>query len=167
MTEQYPSYSGPDESLGAPGPVGPAPRSTALAVRLMYVQVALSVIGLIITLTSQDSLRASIRVRNTTASASQLDSLVTIGLIVGVVINIVFVVLYLLLSRQVGRGRNWARVVTVVLAAFSVLGGLSALAQSGVALSRVLSVLGALVAVGLIVLLVLRPDSKAFFATRR
>jgi len=167
MTEQYPSYSGPDESLGAPAPAGSAPRSTALAVRLMYLQVALSVVGLIVTLVSRDSLRSSISSRNTTLSQSGLDTAVTAGIIVAVVVNLAFIVLYLLLSRQVARGRNWARIVTVVLAAFSLLGGLTALAQSGVAVSRVLSVLSALIAVGLIVLLMFRPDSKAFFATRR
>lgn len=167
MTQQYPSYSGADDTLGAPGPVGAAPRSTALAVRLMYVQVALSVIGLIVTLLSRDSLRSSITSRNTTLSPSALDTTVTATLVFLVVVNIVFVVLYLLLSRQVARGKNWARVVTVVLAALSVLSGLSALAQSGVAGSRILSVVGALVAIGLIFLLMFRPDSKAFFATRR
>ena len=167
MTEQYPSYSGPDESLGAPAPVGPAPKSTALAVRLMYVQAALSVIGLVVTLVSQGSLRSSITARNTTLSSSDLDTAVTVALVLAVVVNLAFVVLYLLLSRQVAKGRNWARIVTVVLAAFSVLGGLSALAQSGVGLSRVLSVIGGIVGVALIVLLMFRPDSKAFFATRR
>lgn len=167
MTEQYPSYSGPDESLGAPAPVGPAPRSTALAIRLMYVQVALSLLGLVITLLFRDDLKTSLRNASPSSSQATLDTLLTTTIVIAVVVNLVFIVLYLLLSRQVAKGKNWARIITVVLAALSVLGALSALGQDGVGLSRVLSVIGGIVGVALIVLLMFRPDSKAFFAARR
>jgi len=153
MTEQYPSYSAPDESLGAPAPVGAAPKSTALAVKLMYAQAALAVIGLIITLAFRNDLRSSLRTASPNLAPSGLDNALTAATIIAVVVNVAFVILYLLLARQVAKGRNWARIVTVVLAALSVLGALSALGQSGV--------------VALIVLLMFRPDSKAFFAARR
>lgn len=167
MTEQYPSYSAPDESLGAPAPVGAPPRSTALAVKLLYAQAALAVIELIITLAFRNDLRSSLRTASPNLTPSGLDNALTAATIVAVVVNVAFVVLYLLLARQVPKGRNWARIVTVVLAVYAVLFGVSAFYGSGMGLSGVLSVASGTIGVPLIVLLMFSPDSKAFFAARR
>jgi len=163
---QYPSYTGPDEPVAATGPVGPAPKSTALAVRLMQVLAALSLVSLVVSLLSRDSLRTSIRQNQPTLNQDRLNTAVNVGIAFAVVLGIVFIVLYLLLANQVAKGKNWARIVTVVLAALSVLSTLSAIAQPGPAISKALAVLTALVNVALLVLL-FRPDSRAFFAHRR
>ncbi len=160
---QYPSYTGPDEPIAATGPVGPAPKSTALAVRLMQVLAALSLVSLVVSLLSRDSLRTSIRQNQPTLNQDRLNTAVNVGTAFAVVLGIVFIVLYLLLANQVAKGKNWARIVTVVLAALSVLSTLSAIAQPSPAISKALAVLTALVNIALLVLL-FRPDSRAFFA---
>ncbi len=162
---QYPSYTGSEEPLAATGPVGPAPKSTDLAAKLMLVLAALSLIGLVVSLLSRDQLEDSIRQGTPSLTASELDTAVTVGITFAVVLGIVFTILYVLLASQVRKGKNWARTVTIILAALSVLSTLSALVQDGPASSKALSVLSALINIALIVLL-LRPDSKAFFARR-
>jgi hypothetical protein len=71
-------------------------------------------------------------------------------------------VLYILLALQVGKGKNWARIVTWVLASLGVLSGLAALAQPEPALSRILSIIGLLVDIAIIVLLAQRPSNEYF-----
>lgn len=166
MTQSYPSYTGPEEPL-AGGPTGPAPQSTALAVRLMYLLAALSVVGLVVTLATRSSLESAIRTRSPNLSAGQVHTALDVGIAFAVVVGVVFLVLYTLLARQVGRGRNWARVVTVVLAALSVLSTLSALVQPGATASKALSVVSLLVNLALVYLLAVRADSRAYFAARR
>lgn len=131
----------------------------------MVVLAALSLIGLIVSLLNRDALASSFRTSSRNLSPSGVDNAVNAAIAVSVVLGIIFIVLYLLLARQLSRGKNWARVVTLVLAALSLLSTLSALVQTRTGSGKVLSVISALVNVALIVLL-LRPDSKAYFARR-
>lgn len=166
MTQPYQPYSGSDEPVGRTGPVGPAPRSTALAVNLMFLQVALSVISILTALFDEGSFETGIRNSSPDLSQSDLDTRVTTARVTVVVVGVVLIVLYVLLALQVRKGKNWARIVTVVLAALSVLSALNALAGSAPLLSKLVSLVSGVIAVALIVLLMFRPDSKAFFATR-
>jgi hypothetical protein len=40
---------------------------------------------------------------------------------IGVAFGVIFIVLYVLLALQVQKGKNWARIITWILAAFGVL----------------------------------------------
>ncbi len=118
-----PSGYAPMPGEPAPGPVsaGPAPSSVVNAVRLMFVNVALGVLGLIVLFATKDTLKKDILKHHHSYSASKLDDTVNSAVAIGVVIGIIFIVLYVLLALQVGKGKNWARIVTWVLAGLGVL----------------------------------------------
>ena len=112
----------PPQSKGAP------PSNVVLAVRLMFINAAIGIIGVIVVLAFRDDLRKQIRDKNPGYSASKLDSVVNTAITIGVVIGVVILVLYVLLALQVRKGKNWARIVTWILAGLGVLSGLASLA---------------------------------------
>ncbi|MDQ2748089.1 MAG: hypothetical protein M3Y44_00915 [Actinomycetota bacterium] len=146
------------------GPVtrGPAPAPVGNAVRLMFVRAAMGVLSLIALLATKDTLRKEVLKKNSGYSTQKLDDVVNAAVTIGIVIGLVFIVLYVLLALQVGKGKNWARIVTWVLAGLGVLSGLASFAQPEPALSRILGVIGLLIDIAIIVLLAQRPSNEYF-----
>ncbi|HZZ97475.1 MAG TPA: hypothetical protein VFE19_10680 [Jatrophihabitantaceae bacterium] len=143
-------------------PKGPAPAPVVNAVRLMFVSVALSVIGLIVVFTTKDQLRKAIHDHDSGLTTKQVNDAVNIGLAIGAAIAIVLIVLYVLLAVQVRKAKQWARVVTWVLAGIGVLGSVSNLAQPDTALARILAVIQLVIYAAIIVLLALKPSNDYF-----
>ena len=77
-------------------------------------------------------------------------------------IGIILIVLYVLLALQVRKGKNWARIVTWVLAGLGALGGVTNLAQPQAALTKVIAGIELVLYVVLIVLLALKPSNDYF-----
>lgn len=154
----------PAQPFGGPPPAttGPAPAPVQNAVRLMFARAALSVLGVIAALATKDTLREDLRQRNPGASADRLETLVNAAITIGIIVGIVFIVLYLLLALQVRKGKNWARIVTWVLAGLGVFGGLTSLLQDAPAVSRIVSLIGGLLDLAIIVLLAQRPSNEFF-----
>jgi uncharacterized membrane-anchored protein len=144
---------------------GEAPPPVQNAVRLMFVRAALGVVGIIALLATKSALKKAILKNTPSADAAKLDSLVNTALVVGAVIGIVFIVLYVLLALQVRKGRNWARIVTWVLAALGVLNALGSLAQPQPGFSRVVGLIAGLIDVAIIVFLLQRPSNEYFRRT--
>jgi hypothetical protein len=146
------------------GPItrGPTPASVTNAVRLMLVQAGLSVLGFIVLLATKDSLRDEIAKKNTGYDSAKLDDVVNAAVVIGIVIGIIFTVLYVLLALQVGKGKNWARIVTWVLAGLGVISGLASFAQPETALSRVLSIIGLVIDIAIIYFLLQKPSNEYF-----
>ena len=121
----------PQAAAASPPPADPrnAPSTVQNAVRLMFGLAALGVIGLIIVFADKSALRTAIENANPGDDKTQIDSAVNTGIAVGAVIGIVLIVLYVLLALQVRKGKNWARIVTWVLAGLGVLGGVTNLAH--------------------------------------
>ena len=117
----------PPAPQGGPPPTARDPRNAPPtvrnAVRLMFVLAALGVIGLIIVFADKDALRTAVAKANPSDDTTQIDNAVNTAVTVGAVIGIVLIVLYVLLALQVRKGKNWARIVTWVLAGLGVLGG--------------------------------------------
>lgn len=141
---------------------GPRPRTVRNAVLLMLVQVAVSLVSLIVLFATRDQLKQQIRDNTPNATTSTVNAAIAVA----VVVAIVLIVLYTLLAVQVDRGRNWARVVTWVLAGLGILSGLVGLGQPEPGFSRALRVIGLLVQIGIVVLLALAP-SHPYFRARR
>jgi hypothetical protein len=152
----------PGEPPRGPIMMGPAPAPVTNAVRLMFVQAAISVLGFIVLLATKDTLRKEILKKNSGYSAQKLDDVVNAAITIGIVVGIIFTVLYVLLALQVGKGKNWARIVTWVLASLGVISGLASFAQPEPALSRVLAIIGLLIDIAIIVLLAQRPSNEYF-----
>jgi hypothetical protein len=162
MTDPQQYGAMPPPPQNAPMQQGPPPPPVVTAVRLMFVNAGLSVIGLIILLTTKGSLRTAVRDRNKSVSDKRIDELVNTAVTVGIVIGVILLVLYVLLALQVRKGKNWARIVTWVFAGLGLLSGVASLAQPGSALTKVFSAIGALIDLGIIVLLA-QSASRPYF----
>ncbi len=151
----------------------PQPPSLRNAVRLMWVGAALSLIGVIITLSFGSKIKtaitnAAITANRTNASqgktqltASQIHSLanVTFGLLV--VFGIIGVLLWVWMAWANNRGRGWARIVASVLFALNTIGLVLEFGRASISLISI--VLGWLVGLAAIVLL-WRKDSSEYIA---
>jgi hypothetical protein len=169
MSEQHGDGSGYTPMPGAPPQVpvarGAAPSPVLNAVRLIFVQVALSVLGLIVLVATKDSLKKEIAKHNHDFSAKKVDDAVNAGITIGVIVAIVFIALYILLALQLPKGKNWARIVVWVITGLGAVFGLLSLAQPEPALSRVLGLVGVAIDIAIIVLLAMRPSSEYFRGT--
>ena len=157
------SYPAMPPEPGRPtGPLTPPPAPVENAVRLMFVRAALGVLGLLALLLTRESLRTTLLEQNSTLSAGQVDTAVSVALGVGLVLGAIFAVLYVLLALQVRKGRSWARIVTIIIAALSLLAGLANLTQPAPGVTRVLGLLTVLIEVGILYLLLTRPAADYF-----
>ncbi len=154
------------EPPAGPASRGPAPPSVLNAVRLMFIRAGLGVLGLIILLATKDTLKTEILKKNETADPARLDDLLNTAITIGIVVGIIFIVLYILLALQVRKGKNWARIVTWVLAGLGVLGALGSLAQAAPALSRIVTLIAAAVDIAIIFFLAQRPSNEFFRRAR-
>ena len=145
-----------------PGPVsrGEAPSSVINAVRLMYVSAALGILGMILLFVTKDELKKSIQENDAKLSGTELDNAVNGVLAIAVVLAIIFTVLWLVLANFVQKGKNWARIVTWILAAIGVLSVLGSFGQPP--LNVVLAIIGGVINIAIIVLLALKPSSEYF-----
>ena len=85
----------------------------------------------IIQLADADGFQDSIREASPNLTPDEVDAAYALGVVFTVLIGLIFAALYLLLAIQVRKGKNWARIVTWVLAGLGVLGGLLGLAGDG------------------------------------
>jgi hypothetical protein len=131
----------------------------------MFVRAALGVISIVVTFATKSTLKKEILANNPTADQARLNSLLNTAITVGIVIGIVFLVLYVLLAIQVRSGKNWARIVTLVLAVLGAISGLASLATTEPALSHILGVVTALVDIAIIFFLSRRPSGQYFSST--
>ena len=159
----FPQAPPPPEGWQQPAMQRGAPPSTVVnAFRLMLLTAALSAVGIIVVLATRDDLRNRIRRTVPDEDPARLDSMLNTAVTITVVVAVVFLVLYVLLAFRVRAGRNWARIVTWVLAALGVLGLVSAILSTATPVSRVLSVVQGLADIAIIVLLAQRPSNDYF-----
>jgi len=166
MTDQYGAGSAamPPAPDSAPVPRGPAPSSVVNAVRLMYLSAVLGIIGLVATFATKDALRDSIKESQPELTGSELDLAVNIALGFAVALGVVFTVLWLVLASFVRKGRNWARIVTWIVAGIGVLSVVGIFGQP--ALNIVLALVGVIIDIAIIVLLAIKPSSEYFSSSR-
>jgi H+/Cl- antiporter ClcA len=157
---EYPSYPvGSSEDV----PARPAPPTTvANAVWLMYARAALGLIGALAGYSTRDTLKDKIVAEHPEYDKAKVDQVLNAALVLGIAIAVIIAVLYVLLAIQVRNGKNWARIVTLVLAAFGLLSFPAVLAQIHTSLTILAGALGALLNLGILVLLLL-PPSNAYF----
>ncbi|WP_299052067.1 hypothetical protein [uncultured Nocardioides sp.] len=175
---QYESYpKGPDgqqNPYGQPNPYDPSaygspasagtvarPPSVALAVKLIFGAVALSVVSAVIALLTIDD---QVRAQAETAGVDP-DTVRTIALVTVLVVVVLTVVIFTVLALLINRGKNWARIVYTILGALSVLSLGTSFNGEVIAASLVVEIVQALLTIGAIVLL-FRDEARPFFASR-
>jgi hypothetical protein len=169
MSDQAATSGGDTASQADPtnsvAPQGSPPSSVTSAVTLMYVRAAIALVGVILVLTTKNTLRKDILKHNPTADRARLDTLVNSAITLSIVFALIFLVLYVLLAMQVRKGKNWARIVTWVFAGLGVIGSLGSLFQVAAPLSHVVSVVTGILDLAVIVLLAQQPSNDYFRRT--
>ncbi len=152
------SHSFTGQPTDPPRPPAPAPVRTA--VKLMYAGAAVSIVTLIISLAiAIADVTAAARGRwlGYSLTAARLSHLQPLIITLVVISGLAVIALWLWMARANGQGRNWARILSTVLAALATL---ELTTNHGLAqLSWVATLLPGLAAVWLL----WRPASSAFF----
>jgi hypothetical protein len=170
------SHGSPDP-WADPGTIGPAPGgplppedhaaspppSVRLAVRLMWVGAAISLIGIVVMFLLRDELRDQIEEAEPTLTADQVDTSVAVGLTVMGLVGVVIVALWIWMATANGQGKAWARTVATVLGVLNVLFTLlSFVGGQFTPLGALLNLLNIALAVVILVMLY-RPDANRFY----
>lgn len=135
----YPQYpAGPPEPPSS-APLGERPRSVAMAINLIWVAVALTVVSTVLSFVYLDD--AVDTALEGDAAGTLSESSARAGIIVAsLVILVIGVGIYALLAVFLGKGKNWARIVYTVLAAIFGLLGVLGLGGDQPALTMLLGV---------------------------
>jgi hypothetical protein len=139
------------------------PPSIRLAVRLMWLGAALSVLGIFFSLAQRDETRDLIADANPSYSESQLDTETDAAMTRAVVGALIAAGLWLLMAQTNGKGRPWARIVATVLGAINGLFLLLFLVAGLLTGLGVVSALASLVLAVTILMLLYRPESNRYY----
>ncbi|RFU23163.1 hypothetical protein [Geodermatophilus marinus] len=160
-----PSPGGYRPAPAAPGlPAGPAPvrpDTVRFGVGAFIANLLLGLVGSVVTFADLDPV-IDAALAGGGAELSE-DGVRTVLIVTGVVAT-AFAVLEVLFLWFAWQGRNWARVVLLVLGAIAVVSGLSAMAQPSTGFLTALAVCQMLLAVVGIVLLSRRPSTEWYAA---
>lgn len=161
----YPQYPTDPSGQGAGTTAavrGPRPASIDMAVKLIWANVALSLVTTVITFLMLDSIvdqaleDAGV---STTVDADTVRAGAVVGAVIGIVISVAIAAL---LAHFIGKGASWARIVYTVLAALGILLSLFGLGGQPVLL-LLLSVVS-LVITAAAVFFLWKPESSAYFS---
>ncbi len=163
MTD-YPQYPTDPSSPGGGTPAarGPRPASIDMAVKLIWANVALSLVTTVITFILLDSI-VDQALDDAGADSSINADTVRSGALVGAVIGIIIsVAIAALLAHFIGKGANWARIVYTVLAVLGIL--ISVFGLGGQPVLLLLLSLVSLVITAAAVFFLWKPESSAYFS---
>lgn len=172
MTSNYPNYPN-YSSEPEPGQAALArPKPVDTSFMLWMANAALGLIGFLVTISiGRDATRQQIvdqlRAQGETFSESQVDSLVTAGIVFAGVVAAVFFGLYLLFAFKMRAGRNWARITLAVLGGLALVLSLIGLTSGGNALNMILTLLQIALIGGAIYFMYTKEASQYFEAAKR
>lgn len=163
----YQRFPGDAAQSGQPSAPASVPQSVLRAVKVMYIGLAASLIGIVVGLTTLSSTRSAILKRNPSYTAAQLNSAehLEIGFLIAG--GIIGAALWLWMAQSCRSGKSWARVVSTVffgIDTLSVLVGVAAVQGGG--LSRIFGILVWVIGLIAIILLWQRSSSDYFRAPR-
>ena len=148
--------------MEAPAVQGPPPATVTNAVWAILLRVAFSLVGIVVVLATQDSLRAQLLKAGPTLTSATLDTAVTVAVAMSIALGIVVAILWGLLAFFIRKGKNWARITMWVFAGLNVVSVPFTLAQGATGLNVALSLINLVLDVAIIVLLARRPSSEFF-----
>ncbi|PRW63865.1 hypothetical protein [Actinopolyspora mortivallis] len=163
-------------------PSNPLPRSVWLARWLWLAATAVGFVRSVIQLSDRRTLTEQVRQLEPELAQHEVDAAVNGGIMFSLLVSIAVAVLYVFLATRTAQGRNWARVIILVLCGLLVFSTAMTLLTTAVGmpedyvrmfpgltpdpLSVILGVVIAALDVAVFVLL-LRPESGRFFAAAR
>lgn len=153
----------------APPTAGTAPASPSVrtAVLLMYGLLGVTALRALLSLVAHDALLDAFAKsrdldRNTEYGKLAVDTAAPAYTSIAIGSLVIFGILLLVTAAFVRKGAGWARIVATVIAALNLLNLVVVIAQPAPIWYRLLGVVVALLALGILVLLY-RPDANAFF----
>ena len=164
MYQQYPGGA----QSGEPSPVGDAPQSVLRAVRVMYVGLAASLLGIVVDMTTLSSTRAEILKQNPDFTQSQVNSAEHLEIGLFIAGGLIGAALWLWMAQSCRAGKGWARVVSSVFFGIDTVRVIAGVAGStgGGGLARIYAVLVWLIGLVAIIFLWQRSSSDYFRAPR-
>ncbi len=140
---------------------GPRPASVATAVKLIWANVALSVVTAVLSFAFLDDIIDQVVASAPAGSTIDRDT-ARVSAIAAVAFSVVLGVAFAaLFAYFIGKGANWARIVYTVLIVIGVLASLTRLGDQPAVL-LVLSLVSLAIGIAIVVFLY-RPDSNAYF----
>lgn len=169
MTDM-PSYPGNSEPMPSPRqpPQVPAPAEVLTAVKLWFASILVGLLGgiLVYALTDKDAaLQKALDSNTSGVSRADLQTLVNVGLAIGLIIALVILGLEVFFVLKMKAGRNWARIVLTVLGVLSALSSLVGLAQ-GFSVGSAVNLISLLLIIAAIVFM-FRPAATQYFKQPR
>ncbi len=140
----------------------PPPSTVVNAFKLILVQVALSLVNIVVALLTTNTIREQVRTSTPALDQSMVDAAVGVAIAVAVVFGLISIGVWILLAFKVRAGKNWARIVTFVFAGLGLLSGLASFAQPSSAFSHIVLLLAVAIDIALIVLLTRGPSAEYF-----
>jgi hypothetical protein len=161
MSTQNPAAH-PTNPASNPGSTSAVPPKQVTIAFWLYIAAAvLSLIALIVSLTTVDALKSTMRQQlekqGSDVSNGTIDAAVSAGVTVSVVLGILYLAAFVVFAYFMRRGANWARIVLLIITALSLLG---VAGGDGLGIARV--VLGVIATV----LIFMKPASDYFRATK-
>jgi hypothetical protein len=132
----YQRFPGEGAQFNEPSPQLTAPQSVLRAVKVMYVGIAASLLGVVIDLTTLSATRSEILKRNPGFSASQVNNAEHIAIGTFIAGGLIGAALWLWMAQSCKAGKGWARVVSTVffgINTLSVLIGATGVQSGGIA----------------------------------
>ncbi len=161
-----PGYGGFQPPGPPPGPPPDVPSTLDTAWWLVVANAALSLVGLVYTVTHRDELIDRIMAaRNIDPELARTAANVGIG--IGVVFGLGFALFYVFLAVKMRAGRNWARVTLTVFLGLGIVGGLTNLAGNSPPFAKLIGGISLLIDVAALILIWLRPSNEYIAAHNR
>jgi hypothetical protein len=164
----YQRFPGGAAQSPEPAPVNVnIPQSIQRAVRVMYVGLAASLIGIAVDMTTLSATRSAILKRNPGYTATQLNNAEHLQIGLFIAGGLIGAALWLWMAQSCRAGKGWARVVSTVFFGIDTLSVIvGAAAVQGGGLSRIFGILVWVIGLVAIILLWQRSSSEYFRAPR-
>src|SRR5215469_3167029 len=157
----YQQYPGGTDSLTPQEPL-PAPPAVRNAVKLMYAGAVVSLISVIVNLSTTGSLKTAIHKASPSLTPSQVSSVATASLILGIVLGALGVGLWIWLGMMSQAGRNWARVTGTALFGIDTILQVVSFTRSADALARIPGLIVWVIGLAAVILLWQRASTAYF-----
>jgi hypothetical protein len=164
----YQRYPGDAAQSREPSPPATVPQSVLRAVRVMYVGLAASLLGIVVDLTTLSATRSAILKRNPGYTAVQVNNAEHLEIGLFIAGGLIGAALWLWMAQSCRAGKSWARVVSTVFFGIDTLSVLvGATAVQGGGLSRIYGFVVWVIGLIAVILLWQRASSAYFRAAQR
>ena len=164
----YQRYPGDAAQSREPSPPATVPQSVLRAVRVMYVGLAASLLGIVVDLTTLSATRSEILKRNPGYTAVQLNNAEHLEIGLFIAGGLIGAALWLWMAQSCRAGKSWARVVSTVFVGIDTLSVLvGATAVQGGGLSRIYGFIVWVIGLIAVILLWQRASSAYFRPAQR